>query len=48
MMFASYDYWRSKPNDDEDDYQINKNREDEDAELVESLNQFMTPPAIDK
>ena len=50
MIFSLYCYRESKPCDDEDDHHIDrvqvmeKDRKDEDIELVKPINQYMEPP----
>jgi hypothetical protein len=49
MTFAPYYYGESEPSDDKDEQHIDKiaingeNKDDRDAELVELVNQYMTP-----
>jgi len=49
MTFAPYYYRESEPNDDKDEHHIDKitidgeNKDDRDAELIEPVDQYMTP-----
>jgi len=43
MIYAPYYYGESKPSDDKDNCHIGRVKEDGDVELVDPLNQFMTP-----
>ena len=53
MKFTPYYYKESEPNDDKDEHHIDKiavdgeNKDYRDAELVELVNQYMTPLAFE-